>query len=507
MRAADPVRHLPWLAPSAAALAALASAKQPWQEPVVRNDPGAVALILRFQKSSTQPTLELTSSERADLLHFAVKRLRTTSVGKPRHTHVIEKSLRIAELSARLVDNELAETVRTVALLTAIGPSITRSTTVKRRHLDITIRMTRRWSLPRWCVSALSALDHPALVADSLGADSRVVGAIRTAAWLMAPDFLGGLERETLGEANLDPITARQLADEIPIIAVQPYESPYDSPLLLDLLRAAERNLRRDNGELLHSLECEVGRLHQTLADCQRTESERLHQRKLAAIAEFAAGAGHEINTPLAIISGQAQLLLQNEDDVERRKSLEAIVMQSRRVHDILTDLMQFARPSKPIVQTFDLAIMLHEVANTFREAAADRDIQITADYSDGRVAQADPRQSRTALQGLIRNAVEAAPVGGWVRARIAEINGHLNVIIEDSGPGPDPAILDHLFDPFFSGRPAGRGRGLGLPTAWRLAREQGGDVRYEPTVGGPTRFVLTLPRATSLPAPERMSA
>jgi signal transduction histidine kinase len=60
------------------------------------------------------------------------------------------------------------------------------------------------------------------------------------------------------------------------------------------------------------------------------------------------------------------------------------------------------------------------------------------------------------------------------------------------------------MFDPFFSGRSAGRGRGLGLPTAWRLAREHGGDVRHVPHPDGPTRFVLALPVADCR---ERLSA
>ena len=75
--------------------------------------------------------------------------------------------------------------------------------------------------------------------------------------------------------------------------------------------------------------------------------------------------------------------------------------------------------------------------------------------------------------------------------------------MVEDSGTGPAPSQREHLFDPFYSGRLAGRGRGLGLPTAWRLAREHGGDVRYESVSGGPTRFVLSLPLPGSESGPD----
>jgi signal transduction histidine kinase len=76
----------------------------------------------------------------------------------------------------------------------------------------------------------------------------------------------------------------------------------------------------------------------------------------------------------------------------------------------------------------------------------------------------------------------------------VAVNDDQLQIIVEDNGPGPSPQQAEHMFDPFYSGRPAGRGRGLGLPTAWRLAREHGGDVWFDPQPGGPTRFVLRLP-------------
>jgi signal transduction histidine kinase len=78
------------------------------------------------------------------------------------------------------------------------------------------------------------------------------------------------------------------------------------------------------------------------------------------------------------------------------------------------------------------------------------------------------------------------------------ETNGceHVEVIVEDNGVGPSAAQREHLFDPFYSGRAAGRGRGLGLPTAWRLARQQGGDIHFQRAPDDLTRFVLTVPTA-----------
>jgi signal transduction histidine kinase len=115
----------------------------------------------------------------------------------------------------------------------------------------------------------------------------------------------------------------------------------------------------------------------------------------------------------------------------------------------------------------------------------------------------ADAAQLRQALGCLLRNAVEAAGAGGWARLalRAPGETEFIEVRVEDSGPGPEPERRAALFDPFFSGRTAGRGKGLGLPTAWRLARLQGGDVRLEPgRPGAPTCFVLSLPRPATAP-------
>ena len=82
-----------------------------------------------------------------------------------------------------------------------------------------------------------------------------------------------------------------------------------------------------------------------------------------------------------------------------------------------------------------------------------------------------------------------------------------IEFVVEDSGPGLSAAALEHCFDPFFCGRSAGRGRGLGLPTAWQFARQNGGDLRHEPNSSGATRFVLCVPRSVTLEFLDRQSA
>jgi signal transduction histidine kinase len=236
--------------------------------------------------------------------------------------------------------------------------------------------------------------------------------------------------------------------------------------------------------------------------------AERVEAAKLAAVAEFAAGASHEINNPLAVISGQSEYLLKQEPDERRRESLESIVRQTRRIHSVLSELMLFARPPEPRPEWLDLGRLVRETVIELTPVASDRRVELETGHLTSTLwVEADPKQLRIALAALIRNGVEAAPAGGWVRVTTTFRPDRLEVAVEDSGPGPDERSRAHLFDPFYSGRAAGRGRGLGLPAAWRLARENGGEVKYVPVPNGPTRFVLSLPAAAVNAGAQRLSA
>jgi two-component system, NtrC family, sensor kinase len=147
---------------------------------------------------------------------------------------------------------------------------------------------------------------------------------------------------------------------------------------------------------------------------------------------------------------------------------------------------------------------VIDEVATSLGELALHHKVRVLVrdEYSSGQppiapppcVVEVDEKQVRTALGCLLKNAIQAAAAEGWVRVRVETRGGQVEVVIEDSGPGLDDSQREHLFDPFYSGRAAGRGAGLGLPTAWSLARQQGGDVALVSQPGETTCFVLRLP-------------
>jgi signal transduction histidine kinase len=233
-----------------------------------------------------------------------------------------------------------------------------------------------------------------------------------------------------------------------------------------------------------------------------RDESRRALER-LDALAEFAAGAGHELNNPLAVILGRAQLLLGRTTDVESARALRAIIGQAQRAHRILRDLMAVARPPRPRPRPCQTDEILRACLRDLQGEADTRGVRMQAEIPEGRpTSWTDPDPLRQVAEVLVRNALEATPSGGAVRVTASGDARRLEWTVRDSGPGLDEAAARHLFDPFYCGRQAGRGLGLGLPRAARFVGLAGGELRWHSAGGRGTTFHLTLPLVPE-PGPE----
>jgi signal transduction histidine kinase len=462
-------------------------------------------------------------------------------------------------------------------------------------HAGIARRLARRWHLPRWLLGVAGHLDLRVETGQILGADPDLFRLAQLAVALVQRQGItlhlsvGGYPEELaaaiglpaaelavieqgIGEPGASATgAAERKATEItentekaptllgalggsgtsdsPLTTHDsPLTPPSQLPLLRDLLILAAENRRLGDAPVNEELERDLDQLHRAFQEQSAVEEQRLHSRKLEALAEFSAGAGHEINNPLAVISGQAQYLLHHESDLTKQKSLQTIVGQTQRIHQLLNEMMQFARPSPPVMEPVDLSALINEVTAAQADLATLRNVRLICPQPPALQLNIDARHLKTVLSSLLRNAIEAAPTDGWAGIRIeeSEVRGQgsgvgsqetevraqesaissvqhsvaehspltthpsahasrlttLDFIIEDNGPGIPPHQREHMFDPFYSGRQAGRGHGLGLPIAWRLARQIGGDIRFEDIPNGPTRFVLSLPSEIATSAP-----
>lgn len=222
---------------------------------------------------------------------------------------------------------------------------------------------------------------------------------------------------------------------------------------------------------------------------------ERVAEARLAAVRELAYGAGHEINNPLANIAARAQALLLDEREPERRRRLATIVDQAFRARDMIGGLMLFARPPRPAPVETSLDALLEPVLTSLRHEAESCGIEV--DYvapATPTHLKVDPGQIGEALRMLATNACEAAAGGGRVTLEATTAGGWAEITISDDGPGMEPLTAERACDPFFSGREAGRGIGLGLPKALRLIEASGGRLRLWSRPGQGTRSLVSLP-------------
>jgi two-component system, NtrC family, sensor kinase len=538
---ADAACELPWLAPCAASLVALTRQSPGSLWPALRCDPGLVLLLLRL-KAQHRSTFALSyySSLLCDpgVLELALEGLGREDLAfvdwrQPQMLPIYRAAIasaRTAEALALQTDRCDSEHAWVGGLLAPLGwfaaaahgdraasawqlhqtmPDPTKSTE-QPCGLDaqaIARRVTARWHLPAWLGAVAGHLSLPVEAARALGADPDHFLIVQLATTLVEEAGFGlrlavGTTRQALTSAlDLKPDTVQKIltglkASVNALVPPQDWQAPAGLPLLPDLLRLALINQKTSGAEERSRLHAQVDALHNTVQKQKADEAQCLKEQKLRALAELAAGAGHEINNPLAVISGQAQYLMLSEQEPARIKALQTIVGQTQRIHQTLTQLMQFARPAAPQKQQLDAGGLLSEVVGGLQSLADERQVRLSCEPPPAALTLfVDPAQIRVTMAALLRNAIEAAPAGGWASLRLVnDLRRGVSAIFEDSGPGPTPVDREHLFDPFYSGRRAGRGRGLGLPTAWQFARLHGGDVRYDATESGPTRFVLTLP-------------
>jgi signal transduction histidine kinase len=213
-------------------------------------------------------------------------------------------------------------------------------------------------------------------------------------------------------------------------------------------------------------------------------------QRALAAMGEMAAVLAHEIRTPLAVLKGHAQLLLEGADPalVER---LGPVVSQAARLERLVNALLDFARPRPLRPAPASLAAVVDQACDLVAPDALERSVAVIRDAAPLTV-QADADQLLQVLVNLLLNAIQASPAGSPITVRVTGRGRQAQVDVVDSGPGVPPELGDDIFKPFVTTR--AKGNGLGLAIARRIAEAHGGTLVASREPGRGARFVLTLP-------------
>jgi putative nucleotidyltransferase with HDIG domain len=235
----------------------------------------------------------------------------------------------------------------------------------------------------------------------------------------------------------------------------------------------------------------------QVLADNQEAIAEA---RTMAALGELAAGAAHELNNPLAVVSGRAQVMGKKAASDEERKVWQLISDQAKRISDVLSELMDFASCRREEPAAIDVSELLREAANEFSssnhpQAAAAKVDTTTEAYIPPVLA--GRRQIRDALVELIKNGAAAGAPHPHIHlaAQYDETSDRVLLTVTDNGAGMDERTAAKAFTPFFSAQRAGRRLGMGLPKARRYVEISGGKIWIRSRVGeGTTVYVRLTP-------------
>ena len=251
----------------------------------------------------------------------------------------------------------------------------------------------------------------------------------------------------------------------------------------------ATAGLREKNAELVDSYQ-RVLMLREALARAEQ----------MAALGQMAANMAHQIGTPLNLISGYVQLMIQDAraagDSLQR---LETIQTQIGRVVSAVRTMLDYARRPTLQTQSVDVAALVEQICEISRPAlgAASVDVRLKIDGELPRI-QADPVQLELALLNLVSNALDAMPRGGQLEIAASRATEGVRLTVSDTGAGIPADVLPRVFEPWVTTKPAGRGTGLGLSITREVVVSHGGSIAVRSEPGRGTVFTLDLPSAAA---------
>ena len=279
-------------------------------------------------------------------------------------------------------------------------------------------------------------------------------------------------------------------------------EDPFtDEEVALLECVADQIGLALDNARL-------YGEINRQLEDLRRAQIEVVKAERLSAVNGLAAGVAHEINNPLTIIMAQLHLMGQAPMSTQVEEALMVIDAAAKRAASIVRDLILFAEHRPPRRSRCQVAEQIREVV-AFEEARLESEgISVRTNLEPVPDIWADHHHLQEVLLHVIQNAQHAmveAHGGGVLTIKTTMVESGVRIEVGDDGPGIPPEHLPRIFNPFFTTKQPGDGRGLGLSVAHSIVTEHGGRMWAENRPDGGALFTIDLPIGEPEPAREAL--
>jgi PAS domain S-box-containing protein len=257
------------------------------------------------------------------------------------------------------------------------------------------------------------------------------------------------------------------------------------------------------------------------ISERKALEEQLRQSQKMAAVGQLAGGVAHEFNNMLAVIRGNAELVLMNEGQhtAETREGLTQVVEASERAANLTRQLLTFSRKHAMQAQPLLLNEVVANLTKMLNRAIREN-INLQCHYEALLpYVQADPGMMEQVILNLVVNARDAMPEGGQLRvateqltldeaqARVnpeARAGDFVCLSVSDTGTGIAPEVLPRIFEPFFTTKEIGKGTGLGLATVYGIVQQHQGWLEVSSQLGEGTTFKVFLP---AIPTPVRLAA
>jgi signal transduction histidine kinase len=231
------------------------------------------------------------------------------------------------------------------------------------------------------------------------------------------------------------------------------------------------------------------------VSERKRLQDQVRRTERVAELGTLASGMAHEIGTPMNVIHGRADYLMDRVTEEPIKRGLRTIITQVERITKVMNQLLSFARRKAPQRIPLDLRKVIEDGMEMFQERLARNQIRIKMEMAEPcPMVLADADQMSQVLLNLVMNALHAMPEGGTLRVGLELERPMVKLTIVDTGHGIPSEAIGNIYDPFFTTKEFGKGTGLGLTVVKGIIEEHQGSIVVESEEGKGTRFTVLLP-------------
>jgi signal transduction histidine kinase len=229
-------------------------------------------------------------------------------------------------------------------------------------------------------------------------------------------------------------------------------------------------------------------------------QQQMIQSERLAEIGIMSAGIAHEVNNPLSVMLGKAEMILEEDDPAHIKKYAQDIIKYSKKASDIVKRITFYSRAASSPGKRVNLNEQLKEAIKISKYSVNFDNVELLTDCQDVPLINGNAGEIEQVFVNLLNNAVEAMQGTGRLSVTSRHENGAVVITIKDTGPGIGKENLNKLFTPFFTTKDPGKGTGLGLNIVHKIIMNHRGSISVESEEGKGTAFIVRFPTALELP-------